>query len=332
MSVASGGAGSGGENLGGDLPCPNGVQCFEVYPASVEGNTSTEGASNIATYPCATMTDEGGNELAFRLRTPHPGFVTARITDGDGVDIDAHLLETYDSAAPSGDACLARGDFLVSGNVEAGHAWILADTWVSASNGPQAGAFKLDFGYVAASEGPCDFEPGQIERTGDEGIHLALPAKGPASVAPHLVTSAEPAPFPTMQGERLQEHFAISESAVAIVWNRTSPWASGGEFLGAGVGDPSELSPEHEAWRVSMRWTAAARPVKGRRMLIRRGDDPTRAVVLAAGYDTGPQDLTHVAAITEEAHLALGTAAEAEIEIGFAADGTLPLGPRRCQD
>jgi hypothetical protein len=81
-----------------------------------------------------------------------------------------------------------------------------------------------------------------------------------------------------------------------------------------------------------MYWTAAARPPKGTRMILRLPSDPSRAVVVAAGYETGPGDLSMIGGTTEEAHFYLGTQHQDELTLGFASDASLPLGPRRCTD
>ena len=81
-----------------------------------------------------------------------------------------------------------------------------------------------------------------------------------------------------------------------------------------------------------MYWTAAARPPRGARMILRLPDDPSRAVVVAAGYETGPGNLTHVGGTPEETHFYLGTGHLSEMTIGIAEDQALPLGPRRCTD
>ena len=80
-----------------------------------------------------------------------------------------------------------------------------------------------------------------------------------------------------------------------------------------------------------MYWTASARPPKGTRMILQRQDDPSRAVVVAAGYETGPGDLSHVGGTPEETHYYLGTQHLDVMKLGIATDQTLPLGPRKCK-
>ena len=65
-------------------------------------------------------------------------------------------------------------------------------------------------------------------------------------------------------------------------------------------------------------------------MILRSAADPTRAVVVAAGYETGPGDLTRIGGTTEEVHYYLGTAHNSEMTLGIASDQSLPFGPMRC--
>ena len=72
----------------------------------------------------------------------------------------------------------------------------------------------------------------------------------------------------------------------------------------------------------------ADRPERGTRMVLSSGDG--RAVVVAAGYETGPGALTSIGGTTEEVHHYLGTGHLSELTLGFAVDQALPLGPIDC--
>jgi len=65
-------------------------------------------------------------------------------------------------------------------------------------------------------------------------------------------------------------------------------------------------------------------------MILRLPNDPSRSVVVAAGYETGPGNLSNVAGTTEETHFYLGTTHQSEMTIGIATDQSLPFGPRLC--
>ncbi|MEZ4472880.1 MAG: hypothetical protein R3F60_19260 [bacterium] len=55
-----------------------------------------------------------------------------------------------------------------------------------------------------------------------------------------------------------------------------------------------------------------------------------RAVVAAAGYETGPGANTAVGGVAEEIHDYLGTSHRDRLTLGFAEDQDLPLGPIDC--
>jgi hypothetical protein len=118
------------------------------------------------------------------------------------------------------------------------------------------------------------------------------------------------------------------------VMYRREVWAplEGGSFYGAGIGSPTLFPVLDEGWYVNMYWTPSSRPPKGTRMILRLPGDPSRAVVVAAGYETGPGNLAHIGGTPEETHFYLGTQSLAEMTLGIAEDQTLPLGPRRCTD
>ena len=64
--------------------------------------------------------------------------------------------------------------------------------------------------------------------------------------------------------------------------------------------------------------------------MIVRNPANGRAVVAAAGWETGPGAITSIAGVTEEIHDHLGTNHLSTLEIGFALDEQLPLGPIDC--
>lgn len=327
-----GGASSTSSSSTGGGPCPSGVTCVATFPFTDQRDTAAEGVSNIDAYDCAPGTNESGKEIYYRVDVPHDGFLSVAVYDGAGVDVDVHILSELDPAAPKGETCLDRGDLDAKADVKAGSVWVVVDSW---SNGTNAfpGAYKLDIGFIPVVEGPCGMETGSMPRVGDGGNHLAMPATGPIVMEAHLVTQAEPKPYPTTETEELLEHFALSQAATNLVMHRTQVWAplEGGSFYGAGIGDPADFPVVDEGWYVNMYWTAAGRPPKGTRMILQKGDDLSRAVVVAAGYETGPGDLSNVGGTPEETHYYLGTEHHSVMKLGIATDQSLPLGPRRCK-
>jgi hypothetical protein len=82
-------------------------------------------------------------------------------------------------------------------------------------------------------------------------------------------------------------------------------------------------------WYITMNW--AQRPAKGTRMVVRNPANG-RAVIAAAGYETGPGSPTAVAGVSEEIHRYLGTTHRDTLMIGLAANPRLALGPVGCED
>jgi hypothetical protein len=66
--------------------------------------------------------------------------------------------------------------------------------------------------------------------------------------------------------------------------------------------------------------------------MIVRDPSGSRAVVVSAGYETGPGDLDYVGGTPEESHFYLRTGHLDTLTLGIATDQTLPLGPRVCTD
>jgi hypothetical protein len=327
-----GGGGQGGDGLagsggGGADVCPPGVTCVDSFPFTDQRDTSAEGESLFDGYACSPATDESGPEILYRVTVPEAGFLSAAVYDGDAVDIDVHILSAEDVAS-----CLDRGDLHASADVVAGDYWIVADTFVSGGL-ELAGAFRIDIGFIAPSSGPCDLEVGVMERVGDGGNSLAMPALGPIVMEAHLVTDQEPPPYPTTATEELDAHYELSQSVSELVMHRQQVWAplEGGSFYGAGIGSPTDFPTAHEAYYVNMYWTSTSRPAKGTRMILRDPNGGARAVVVAAGYETGPGNLAHIGGTPEETHFYMGTGHLSDMQIGIAVDQTLPFGPRTCQ-
>ena len=308
--------------------CPEGVTCVSTFPFGDDRDTSVEPDGRLDGYSCASTTDESGPEVIYRVSVPEAGFLSVAVYEDAGVDVDAHVLSALDA-----DACLDRGNFHARADVEAGDHWVVVDTFV-ADGVPQTGPFHVDIGFTVPSEGPCDLEVGEMHRVNDGGDTLAMPATGPIVMEAHLVTQEEPPPYPETSTEHLDEHYALSQSRTGFVLHRSQDWApmEGGSFYGTGIGSPEDFPVEHEAWYVNMYWTAGARPERGTRMILREPGGGGRAVVVAAGYETGPGNLDHIGGTPEESHFYLGTQHLDPLQLGIAVDQTLPFGPRVCTD
>jgi len=128
-------------------PCPSGVICVDELPFAHAGDTTT-GVSVFDAYACAPQTDESGPEIVYRVEVSQAGFLTAAVTDGDGVDVDVHLLAELDAGA-----CVARGHHNLGAQVDAGTWWIVVDSWVDGSGVAQAGAYELSIDLKAGGDG-----------------------------------------------------------------------------------------------------------------------------------------------------------------------------------
>ena len=308
-------------------PCPAGVLCIGALPYVHSGNSAALPPGTIASYTCKAAIDESGPEQLYRFTLAAPAFVSAAVYDGEGVDVDVHLL-----SAPSGTACVARGDKHVGADLAAGTHWLAVDTYVSGGKA-QSGAYTLEVGAMTPSVGACGLQKGVMKRVNDGGKHLAMPAQGPIVLEAHLVTQKEPPPYPMTPTAELAEHYALSQSVTGLVMHRSQPWAplEGGSHYGAGIGSPTLVPVLDEGWYVNMYWTKESRPPRGTKMILRLpGSD--RAVVVSAGHETGPGNLSHIGGTPEETHFYVGTKHLSPMTLGIAVDQGLPFGPRRCVD
>ncbi|MEQ1504516.1 MAG: hypothetical protein ABMB14_19920 [Myxococcota bacterium] len=326
-----------------DCPLGPGSACdpFPVDPLPYVDARDTRDApsSLIDAYACAPDTDEHGPEWWYVVTVPTAGLLSASIDEvaGDGVDIDVHLL-----ASPDPDDCLARDHVGVSEAVEAGTYWLVLDTFVDADGVAQAGPYTLSVSF--RETGDCDTVPTDVEMywsscagsvpdcfTSGAGVFLATPTVGPVVLEAHLVTDADGfgGGWPSSFTDGIGDHYAASEAASGYAMNRDQPWAPAGEG-GSEYGQSAYGAPlpvEDEAWYLNMYWRD--RPAPGTRLIVRNPANG-RAVVAAGGYETGPGSNTAIAGVSEEVHDALGTGHLDDLEIGFAADPTLPLGPIAC--
>lgn len=256
---------------------------------------------------------------------PASGFLSAAVYETAGVDVDVHILSSLDSQA-----CVARGNLHAKADVTAGIWFVVVDTFVSGGV-PQAGPYRVDIGFLRPSEGACAMNTGSMPRVNDLGNTLQMPATGPVVLEAHLVTQEEPTPYPTSFTDQLDAHYTLSQARTGLVMHRNQPWAplEGGTFYGAGIGSPTLFPVVDEGWYVNMYWTSAARPARSTRMIFRL-PGTSRAVVVSAGYETGPGDLSYVGGTPEETHFYLGTTHGSTATLGIASDQTPPLGPRVC--
>ncbi len=326
---ASGGGGGGGAGgTGGSGPLGSRGNPIAVTTFPFEDRNSTVGApsSDLSRYGCAPMTDEGGPEVYYAVTVPSGGVLSARVEAEAGTDTDVHVL-----TAPAEDACVARGDVSASATLTAaGTVYVVVDTYV-ASGRPQPGAYTLTLAFAALSVVDCSVRDEDIELI-NRTTPLHLPAIGPVVLEAHLVTDEETftTTWPTSFTDGIDRHYQLSESRTGFVMARDQPWApagEGGSMYGQGS-SPMRPPVLAEAFYVNMYWRR--RPTEGTRMIVRNPADG-RAVVCAAGYETGPGSNTAIAGVTEETHHHLGTTHRSDLTVGFAVDQTLPYGPVLCR-
>jgi len=308
--------------------CPEGLICVESLPYVHNGDTTDSTRREFDFYSCATSTDESGPEVVYRVDLAQAGYLGAAIDDStSGVDIDAHILGSLDAQD-----CLDRGNSDAGALLQPGYAYVVADTYVSGGV-EQAGPYVLTLGLFVPSQGDCALETGWMERVGDGGDSLRMPAEGPMALEAHLVTvedgygTSSSDPWPASIEENIPQHHQLSQDATGFVMSRDQPWAPQ-ESCEYGQGSyGAKLPVEDEGWYVNMYWSD--RPDAGTRMILKHEDG--RAVVVAAGYETGPGDLDYIGGTTEEVHSYLGTGHGSSLTLGFAVDQSLPLGPRICE-
>ncbi len=101
-------------------------------------DTRRDGAALIDAYPgCQSTTDESGREVLYRLTLTQPTRLRAFVVSLGNADVDVHLL-----TAPTGAACVARNDKLLTQSLAPGTYWLSLDTYVT-GGAPQAGEYLL---------------------------------------------------------------------------------------------------------------------------------------------------------------------------------------------
>ncbi|MCB9597379.1 MAG: hypothetical protein H6719_31935 [Sandaracinaceae bacterium] len=330
----------------GPPECVGAVHCdprwIDELPYLDGDDTSrADAVAAIDRYGCAPRTDESGAEVVYAVDIETVGVLGAAVrTIVDGVDVDVHLLS---GPSPETD-CLARGDRAANALVEPGRHYIVVDTWVDPDVGPLPGTYELEVRFRPVPTIDCTYAPRDLSMfwsscapgidctESSSGVYAHTPLTGPVVLEAHLVTTEDPfAGWPTSARDQLDAHYRVSQEATDYVMDRDQVWApfgEGGSMWGQGA-TGGRVPIEDEAFYVNMYWRD--RPARGERMLIR---DPTSglAVVVSAGWETGPGDNSRIGGATEEVHDYLGTSHLDALELGFLADDAAPLGPVRCRD
>ena len=326
-------------------PCPSGARCnpipIDAFPFEDQRDTRQAPEADVDRWaPCAPDTDEGGGEIYYRVEVPSDGVLTVAVDDvpGDAVDVDVHLLDALDEFA-----CVARDNRALQWPVGAGTWFVVVDTWVDAAGVARPGPFRLSADFRPLGDNACAMRPvdlrmfwracaAGIDCYSDGGeFFLRTPATGPVVKEAHLVTVADDfgGGWPSSFHDGIAAHYALSQAATGYAMDRGEPWApagEGGSEYGQGaIGRP--LPVDDEAWYVNMYWRD--RPAPGTRMIVFNPENG-RAVVAAAGYETGPGANTAIGGVTEEIHDWLETGHRDVLILGFPEDDALPLGPLEC--
>ncbi|MEQ1571742.1 MAG: hypothetical protein ABMA64_39300 [Myxococcota bacterium] len=311
----------------------------DPLPYTDARDTSDSPHRAVDAYGCAPDVDEGGPEWWYQVVLGEEGLLVVGIdeVDGDGVDLDVHLLGSTDP-----EDCLARDHQQLAASVGPGTYWVVVDTWVDDQGAAQAGPYTLSIGFTPLAGGACAVADTEVEMfwsscalpdcyTSGGSVFLHTPTAGPVVKEAHLVTVDDDfgGGWPGSFTDGIDDHYALSEATSGYVMARGEPWAPAGEG-GSEYGQSAYGAPlpvEDEAWYVNMYWRD--RPDPGTRLLLRNPANG-RAVVVAGGYETGPGSNTAIGGATEEAHDWLGTGHLDELELGFLVDAAAPLGPIGC--
>ncbi|MFA5623588.1 MAG: hypothetical protein WC966_00830 [Bradymonadales bacterium] len=245
-------------------------------------------------------TSEAGPEVVYVMRATEAGVIAASITEPSGGDVDVHLLSGL-----AQNKALARGDKYVLRHVPAGIYYIVVDTYSSDAN---AGAYHLTVFFIGDST-KCGVVKEDLGRINTPSI-IELPQSGKIAKEAHMVSTSENVK-PSTSVEYLSTHYNLSAPYYSM--SRTAPWCplEGGTYYGQGS---SAKPPIHaEVFYINMYWKP--RPANGERWIV---FNPLtgKAVVGAAGYETGSGDGTFVGGVSEETHHYLGTAHSSHLMFG----------------
>jgi len=113
---------------------------IDALPFAELGDTRSATTRRIDRYVgCQSQADESGPEHIYRLTLDAPRTVRAVVVDGEGVDVDLHLMVDPGDAA----TCLERHDREVEADLGEGVWYFVVDTYVADGGPPQAGEYAL---------------------------------------------------------------------------------------------------------------------------------------------------------------------------------------------
>lgn len=304
-------------------PCPI---VIEQFPYANDGST-VSGGTSFDTYSCALNTSEAGPEEYYVFHVIEPGILIAGLTEPSKGDVDIHLLSALDAGS-----CLARSDKGISKHLTPGVYYLSLDTYSSASN---AGSYRLSAIFLPDSS-KCGLNVFDMDRV-NSTEPLPMPATGKVAKEAHLATTTDQSEnggkswWPSTSTEYLAQHKARTQSLTGIVYDRTETWAPAGEGgCEYGQGSTGAAVPDlAEAWYVCMYWKGVHKPKAGTKYLV-VNPATGKAVVAAAGYETGPGDASNIGGAVEEIHHILGTKHGGTLTFGELKDQSLNYGEIQC--
>lgn len=186
----------------------------------------------------------------------------------------------------------------------------------------------------------------------DSSLHwsrtIDLPAEGHFVGERHYVTRQDSFPagrsFPIGMEEGIETHLARSlnyyqafdstmtlDSLYSATWEREWTPAEGGAIGQGAIGarQVDLLHPSTELWLMTMMWAAGRRPAIGTKFLLKANG---KAVVVVAGYETGPGSSAYLGGVTTEVQHWLQATNETMIQVSYLRDQTLAPGPVDCMD
>ena len=136
--------------------------------------------------------------------------------------------------------------------------------------------------------------------------------------------------WPKSNTEGLAEHTAYSKTFTGVEPGDTwCPAGEGGSRYGEGS-TGSAVPADAEAYYVCMYWTVKTKPSPGTRFLV-VNPQTGKAVVAAAGYETGPADSKMLGGAVYEIHKKLGTSHKSTLTFAQMKNQTLSYGPIDCE-
>lgn len=311
------------------VPACSGTGCPVVvtdFKNPISGNTKN-GVKKFNSYSCDSDVDESGPENAYIFKVDEPGTIIVGTTEPSGGDVDVHLLSALDA-----NKCIARSNTGVSHYASsAGVYYVVVDTYGGDDN---AGSYQLKITFLPDS-GKCGLKHGVMNRI-NKPSQIDMPATGKVVQEAHMVTDEDQKRnggsswWPSSINEGLAAHKAKSAEFTGIQYG--SEWCPAGEGdCEYGQGSTGRAVPwKAEAYYVCMYWTSASKPTPGTRYLV---VNPVtgKAVVAAAGYETGPGDGSKIGGAVYEVHQKLGTTHNSVLTFGELNIQDYEYGPIECE-